>query len=64
MLEGLRPSVGTVRDALDDALCETTIGLYRPMSPRGFPVPGRADPHPHRPGEHHVSVGELVQRRG
>jgi hypothetical protein len=28
MLEGLRPLVGTVR-ALDNALCETTIGLYK-----------------------------------
>jgi putative transposase len=38
MLEGLVPSVGTVGDALDNALCETTIGLYktecvRPGSP-------------------------------
>jgi putative transposase len=29
MLEGLVPSVGTVGDALDNALAETTIGLYR-----------------------------------
>jgi putative transposase len=29
MLEGLIPSVGTVGDALDNALCETTIGLYK-----------------------------------
>ena len=29
MLEGLRPSVGAVGDALDNALCETTIGLYK-----------------------------------
>ena len=29
MLEGLVPSVGTVGDALDNALCETTIGLYK-----------------------------------
>lgn len=27
MLAGLRPSIGTVGDALDNALCETTIGL-------------------------------------
>lgn len=38
MLEGLIPSIGTVGDALDNALCETTIGLYktewvRPGSP-------------------------------
>lgn len=29
MLEGLVPSVGTVGDALDNALAETTIGLYK-----------------------------------
>ena len=29
MLAGLIPSVGTVADALDNALCETTIGLYK-----------------------------------
>jgi transposase InsO family protein len=28
-LEGLTPSVGTVGDALDTALAETTIGLYK-----------------------------------
>ena len=29
MLAGLIPSVGTVGDALDNALAETTIGLYK-----------------------------------
>jgi putative transposase len=29
MLAGLTPSIGTVGDALDDALAETTIGLYK-----------------------------------
>jgi putative transposase len=29
MLEGLIPSVGTVGDVLDNALCEKTIGLYK-----------------------------------
>lgn len=29
MLEGLTPSIGTVGDALDNALAETTIGLYK-----------------------------------
>jgi transposase InsO family protein len=29
LLAGLRPSVGTVGDALDNALAETTIGLYK-----------------------------------
>ncbi len=29
LLEGLAPSVGTVGDALDNALAETTAGLYK-----------------------------------
>jgi putative transposase len=29
MLAGLQPSIGTVGDALDNALAETTIGLYK-----------------------------------
>ena len=29
MLTGLQPSIGTVGDAYDNALCETTIGLYK-----------------------------------
>ena len=29
LLAGLTPSVGTVGDALDNALAETTIGLYK-----------------------------------
>jgi transposase InsO family protein len=29
MIEGLVPSIGTVGDDLDNALCETTIGLYK-----------------------------------
>lgn len=49
MLEGLIPSIGTVGDALDNALCETTIGLYktecvRPGSPfRVGPIRTLAD---------------------
>ena len=49
MLEGLQPSVGTVGDALDNALCETTIGLYkteciRDGSPfRNGPISTQAD---------------------
>jgi putative transposase len=48
-LEGLTPSVGTVGDAYDNALAETTIGLYktectRPGSPfRAGPVRSLAD---------------------
>lgn len=29
LLAGLQPSIGTVGDAYDNALCETTIGLYK-----------------------------------
>ena len=49
LLAGLRPSVGTVGDALDNALAETTIGLYkteciRPDSPfRAGPLRTLAD---------------------
>jgi putative transposase len=49
LLAGLRPSVGTVGDALDNALAETTIGLYkteciREDSPfRGGPIRSLAD---------------------
>ena len=45
LLAGLTPSVGTVGDALDNALAETTIGLYKtectgPGSPfRAWPYP-------------------------
>ena len=34
-LEGLTPSIGTVGDALDNALAETTIGLYKTECVRG-----------------------------
>ncbi|MGY4103990.1 integrase core domain-containing protein, partial [Nocardia sp. R16R-3T] len=29
MLSGLKPSIGSVGDAFDNALAETTIGLYK-----------------------------------
>jgi transposase InsO family protein len=35
MLAGLTPSIGTVGDALDNALAETTIGLYKTECVRG-----------------------------
>jgi putative transposase len=43
LLAGLRPSVGTVGDALDNALAETTIGLYKTECIRGD-SPFRAGP--------------------
>jgi len=42
LLEGLAPSVGTVGDALDNALAETTVGLYKTECTR--------DGSPFRPG--------------
>ena len=30
MLEGMRPSIGSVGDAYDNALAETTMGIYKP----------------------------------
>ena len=64
MLAGLKPSIGTVGDALDNALAETTIGLYKTECVReGSPFrSGLIDRHPLRLGEHDLSVGELVQR--
>ena len=29
MLEGMRPSIGSVGDAYDNALAETTMGIYK-----------------------------------
>ena len=47
LLAGLRPSVGTVGDALDNALAETTIGLYKTECIRdGLTVPRRPAAHP------------------
>ena len=48
MLEGLRPSVGAVGDALDNALCETTIGLYKTECVRegSRSGPGQSAPSP------------------
>ena len=43
LLEGLTPSVGTVGDALDNALAETTVGLYKTECTRAG-SPFRAGP--------------------
>ena len=43
LLEGLTPSVGTVGDALDNALAETTVGLYKAECTRAG-SPFRAGP--------------------
>ena len=42
LIEGLIPSIGTVGDALDNALAETTMGLYKTECTR--------DGSPFRPG--------------
>ncbi|EUA82189.1 integrase core domain protein [Mycobacteroides abscessus subsp. bolletii 103] len=48
MLAGLVPSIGTVGDALDNALAETTIGLYKTECVREAPrsAPDRSAPWP------------------
>ena len=48
MLEGLIPSIGTVGDALDNGLCETTIGLYKTECVRegSRSAPARSTPSP------------------
>jgi transposase InsO family protein len=48
MLAGLTPSVGTVGDALDNALAETTIGLYKTAITRNEACmkPGTLHTHP------------------
>ena len=61
LLEGLTPSVGTVGDALDNALAETTVGLYKTECTRPAAVPRRAHPGPGGPGGDHQRLGALVQ---
>jgi hypothetical protein len=63
MLSGLIPSVGTVGDALDNALAETAIGLYETERARGFTVSKRTAAHPDRSRGHHLGVGALVSTR-
>ncbi|EUA75401.1 integrase core domain protein [Mycobacterium xenopi 4042] len=48
MLAGLVPSIGTVGDALDNALAETTIGLYKTECVRAGSrsAPDRSAPSP------------------
>jgi transposase InsO family protein len=41
-LAGFKPSIGTVGDALDNGLAETTIGLYKTERIREHPQPGRS----------------------
>ena len=41
MLAGLQPSIGTVGDAYDNALAETTIGLYKTECTRKAPRSGQ-----------------------
>ena len=54
LLEGLTPSIGTVGDAYDNALAETTIGLYKNECTRsGSSIPHRAFQGAQRPGGGH-----------
>ena len=49
---GMRPSIGTVGDAFDNALAETTIGLYKTECTRAG--------SPFRPARSHLSDIEYV----
>ena len=63
-LEGITPSVGSVGDALDNALMESIIGLYRAVQDRmrpARPVPLRAVQGPVRRGVRDHGLGRLVQ---
>ena len=64
MLAGLQPSIGTVGDAFDNALAETTIGLYKTECIReGSPF--RTGPLMTLAGleGHHLRMGPLVQHQ-
>ncbi len=62
-LEGIAASIGSIGDAYDNALAESTIGLFRERSdPRRLTLPRRAPPPALRRGMGHVRVGRLVQR--
>jgi len=70
MLEGMIPSIGTVGDALDNALCETTIGLYktecvRPGSPfRTSPIPRPSTTLDSRPESTPVTCKKVCMKTG
>ena len=64
LLAGLMPSIGTVGDAYDNALAETTIGLYKTECTRaGFAVPRGPYPVAGGPGGDHKRLGALVQHQ-
>ena len=61
-LEGIRPSIGTVGDAYDNALAETTIGLYKTeCTPGRVTVPDRPVRPAQRHRGRHQRLGPLVQ---
>ena len=64
LLEGLAGSIGSVGDAYDNALAETTIGLYKAECTRdGSPFRDGPLAQPRRRGEDHRRLGALVQHR-
>jgi hypothetical protein len=61
MLAGLKPSIGSVGDALDNGLAETTIGLYKTECIReGSPLRSGPMRTLGRPRTHHLRMGQLV----
>ena len=63
LLAGLTPSVGTVGDALDNALAETTIGLYKTECTRDGNRSGPARSGPWRTWRRSPAPGALVQHQ-
>lgn len=59
-LHGLSPSIGTVGDAYDNALAETTIGRHKAACIR-LPLSLRATDRPQQARGHHRRLGPLVQ---
>ncbi|EUA29984.1 integrase core domain protein [Mycobacterium xenopi 4042] len=60
MLAGLVPSIGTVGTPSITRWPKPRSGSTKPSACARAPVPHRTDPHPRRPGEHHLGVGALV----
>ena len=61
-LEGIRPSIGSVGDAYDNALMETIIGLFKAECIRTTVFHQRALQDPRRHRVRHRRLGRLVQQ--
>ena len=61
-LEGIRPSIGTMADAYDDALLATAIGLFKTECLRTTCVPPRPLAKPRRRRVGHGRLGRLLKQ--